>query len=138
MVSIFPNPCLWRPSLRSNLGGIDLEKLYRAPLTSNSSCFYTYHLSNSSGKLTLKLTFSHQSFSTDINECNKSPCKNGGTCTNKYGKYVCTCPSGWTGKDCETGKFSVSWLVTFTIIMTMTQCSEKVQETYQFGGVVPG
>ena len=33
MVSIFPNPCLWRRSLRSNLGGIDLEKLYRATLS---------------------------------------------------------------------------------------------------------
>ena len=32
MVSIFPNPCLWRRSLRSNLGSIDLEKLYRATL----------------------------------------------------------------------------------------------------------
>ena len=32
MVSIFPNPCLCRRSLRSNLGGIDLEKLYRATL----------------------------------------------------------------------------------------------------------
>ena len=29
----FPNLCLWRRSLRSNLGGIDLEKLYRATLT---------------------------------------------------------------------------------------------------------
>ena len=33
MVSIFPNLCLWRRSLRSNLGGIDPEKLYRATLT---------------------------------------------------------------------------------------------------------
>ena len=33
VVSIFPNPCLWRRSLRSNLGGIDLEKLHRATLT---------------------------------------------------------------------------------------------------------
>ena len=32
VVSIFPNPCLWRHSLRSNLGGTDLEKLYRATL----------------------------------------------------------------------------------------------------------
>ena len=36
MVSIFPNPCLWRRSLRSNLGGIDLEKLYRATLNRKS------------------------------------------------------------------------------------------------------
>ena len=32
MVVIFPNLCLWRRSLRSNLGGIDPEKLYRATL----------------------------------------------------------------------------------------------------------
>ena len=32
VASIFPNLCLWRRSLRSNLGGIDLEKLYRATL----------------------------------------------------------------------------------------------------------
>ena len=31
-MSIFPNPCLWRRSLSSNLGGSDLEKLYRATL----------------------------------------------------------------------------------------------------------
>ena len=32
MVLIFPNLCLWRRSLRSNLGGIEPEKLYRATL----------------------------------------------------------------------------------------------------------
>ena len=32
VVSVFPNLCLWRRSLRSNMGGIDLEKLYRATL----------------------------------------------------------------------------------------------------------
>ena len=37
MVSIFPNLCLWRHSLRSNLRGIDPEKLYRATLRVSSS-----------------------------------------------------------------------------------------------------
>ena len=32
VVAIFPNLCLWRLSLWSNLGGIDPEKLYRATL----------------------------------------------------------------------------------------------------------
>ena len=32
MVSVFPNLCLWRRSLRSNVGRIDPEKLYRATL----------------------------------------------------------------------------------------------------------
>ena len=33
VVSIFPNLCLWQRSLHSNVGGIDLEKLYRATLS---------------------------------------------------------------------------------------------------------
>ena len=33
VVAIFPNLCLWRSSLYSNLGGIDPGKLYRATLT---------------------------------------------------------------------------------------------------------
>ena len=33
VMAIFPNLCLWRRSLCSNLGGIDPEKLYRATLT---------------------------------------------------------------------------------------------------------
>ena len=32
VVAIFPNLCLWRRNLCSNLGGIDPEKLYRATL----------------------------------------------------------------------------------------------------------
>ena len=31
-LAIFPKPCLWRRSLCSNLGGVGLEKLYRATL----------------------------------------------------------------------------------------------------------
>jgi len=37
----------------------------------------------------------------DINECDKSPCKNGGTCTNSDGSYSCKCQDGWTGKNCD-------------------------------------
>ena len=33
MALFFPNLCLWRRSLRSNVGGIDPEKLYRATLS---------------------------------------------------------------------------------------------------------
>ena len=35
VVAIFPKLCLWRRSLRSNLGGIDPEKLYRITLRTN-------------------------------------------------------------------------------------------------------
>ena len=32
MVSIFPNLCLWRRGLRTNVGGIHSKKIYRATL----------------------------------------------------------------------------------------------------------
>ena len=48
VVAIFPNVCLWRRSLCSNLAGIDPEKLYRATLTSHS-----FHDKKTKFKLTL-------------------------------------------------------------------------------------
>ena len=43
-------------------------------------------------------------FFTDINECESSPCQNGGACTDKVNGYECTCAAGYAGADCETGK----------------------------------
>ena len=39
----------------------------------------------------------------DINECEGSPCENGGTCTDLEDGYSCACESGFTGFECETG-----------------------------------
>ena len=42
--------------------------------------------------------------SLDVDECQTNPCLNGASCTNKHGDYECTCPAGFTGKNCEQGK----------------------------------
>ncbi|KAJ8040299.1 Fibropellin-1 [Holothuria leucospilota] len=42
------------------------------------------------------------SMCTDINECNSSPCRNGGTCDNMVNGYLCDCAAGYTGTNCET------------------------------------
>ena len=39
----------------------------------------------------------------DINECESNPCENGGTCTDMDYGYRCSCKSGFTGSECETG-----------------------------------
>ena len=33
-----------------------------------------------------------------------NPCENGGNCTDGVNEYNCTCVSGYTGTECETGK----------------------------------
>ena len=42
----------------------------------------------------------------DINECASSPCKNAATCIDKVDGFSCTCDSGWTGVNCDTGMYS--------------------------------
>ena len=47
----------------------------------------------------------------DINDCMGEPCNNGGTCTDGIATYTCTCPDGFTGRDCETSM--IIFLFTF-------------------------
>lgn len=44
------------------------------------------------------------------NECSSSPCQNSGTCNNRYNDYMCHCKSGYSGKNCETGKHAYGFL----------------------------
>lgn len=39
----------------------------------------------------------------DVDECSTlpNPCKNGATCTNVNGGYICRCITGWDGSDCS-------------------------------------
>lgn len=40
--------------------------------------------------------------SEDVDECRKSPCKNGARCTNSQGSYTCKCKPGYSGHNCQT------------------------------------
>jgi surface protein len=39
---------------------------------------------------------------TNINECNSSPCRNGGTCTDNVNGFSCACPPEFSGTQCES------------------------------------
>lgn len=41
---------------------------------------------------------------TDRDECAEGRCQNNANCYNSDGSYVCICPNGWQGRDCEIGK----------------------------------
>ena len=40
---------------------------------------------------------------SDIDDCNNSPCQNGGTCVDGVDEYTCSCEgTGFTGENCQT------------------------------------
>ena len=42
-------------------------------------------------------------FNTVIDNCRSSPCQNGGSCSNNANRYSCSCITGYTGNECQTG-----------------------------------
>ena len=68
-------------------------------------------------------------FFPDINECTNNPCKNGATCVNLDGSYLCDCKSGYTGNNCESGERNVSF--SFYILSFSLPFTERAQPLYQ-------
>ena len=48
-------------------------------------------------------TFEKLRIFSDINECQSSPCLNGGNCIDKINKYSCQCAPGYYGAKCGAG-----------------------------------
>jgi len=48
-------------------------------------------------------------FQPDIDDCQSSPCENGGLCSDKLNDYACSCIQGYTGKNCATSKGGI-WI----------------------------
>ena len=40
----------------------------------------------------------------DIDECESSPCQNGGQCIDEVNDYTCLCLAGFTGTNCKISK----------------------------------
>ncbi|XP_060069557.1 neurogenic locus notch homolog protein 1-like [Ylistrum balloti] len=62
----------------------------------------TSHCENSPGtyRCTCNSGWTGRNCSQDIDECQHTPCENGGTCNNTIGSYTCAC-QGFSGHNCE-------------------------------------
>lgn len=76
----------------------------------------------------MALSVSYVLLSTDVDECESSPCVQG-NCTDQVDGYVCECFPGYRGPNCDTGKKKsskpVSWtnkLPTKYLIITSILC----------------
>ena len=58
-------------------------------------------------------------FYLDINECAGSPCKNGATCQNIPGSYLCRCNAGFTGRNCNSGQLAHSLFNSNTFLQSI-------------------
>ncbi len=42
--------------------------------------------------------------SSDRDQCGSAPCLHGGECVELSSTYICRCPEGFSGKQCERGE----------------------------------
>ncbi|XP_060089724.1 coagulation factor VII isoform X1 [Heteronotia binoei] len=51
-----------------------------------------------------KRTVSNVATERALQNCKSNPCQNGGTCSGHYKTYMCLCPVGYEGRNCETAE----------------------------------
>ena len=124
-----PPPSLDPPSYRNSslqiTHGLHFKPTSRIWLrdsrNSRRAMYYTFLMCNKIGgfffsKLSIPLSvkwsapsaktfFSLVLFVVPVNHCTGSPCLNGGSCRNLADGHVCSCPEGFTGSQCEQGRF---------------------------------
>ncbi|XP_028828696.1 EGF-like repeat and discoidin I-like domain-containing protein 3 isoform X2 [Denticeps clupeoides] len=79
-------PCI--PSLCHNGGTCEFRGVHRG------DSFVGYHCKCLPG-------FDGDHCQHNMNECESSPCRNGGICTDLVGNYTCVCPAEFMGRNCQ-------------------------------------
>ncbi|XP_053403209.1 uncharacterized protein LOC128558310 [Mercenaria mercenaria] len=84
-----------------DIGGVILEK--------DSCSMNVYPVNYTDPQTTLFTTLTPTSQivlpTQGVDHCLRSPCENGGTCSETIGNYMCLCKAGFTGRHCENGMY---------------------------------
>lgn len=76
----------------------------------------------------LKLPISGVDCEQDIDECISSPCRDGSSCLNQPGSYICICPRGLTGKfQFANFPFFIHTVMIF-IFQTGKNCQDEIDD----------
>ncbi len=62
-------------------------------------------------------------FILETDECDSSPCQNGGSCTDSLNSYTCNCVDGYIGTHCETGIFQMFILQSISLKFALVSCT---------------
>ena len=72
----------------------------------NQSICLSVSLSIISSELHSQVKDSYALCISDIDDCVENPCQNGGRCTDAVNDFDCTCPQGFSGKNCSIGRYN--------------------------------
>ena len=64
----------------------------------------------------------------DIDDCATNPCRYGARCVDKVNSYQCVCKSGYSGVNCDIGKF-LSWCM-YRLDLTLDNSSYHVKTEF--------
>lgn len=68
--------------------------------------------------LSIKIGYEDDTCTTEINECLDNPCQNNASCIDQIGGYICACPRGFVGFQCES---KVNYICYYLIDLHMTK-----------------
>ena len=69
--------------------------------------FISYSICIGIIEIVLQIEFRLFLFLADIDECSSILCANG-QCINGVNQYTCSCDAGWTGTNCDEGKWRIN------------------------------
>ena len=73
--------------------------------------YFIFNNSKIKKNMCIIINFSH--IVSDINYCENVNCTGRGNCTNGVNTYTCVCEAGYTGTDCETGKYCTNMKINY-------------------------
>ncbi|KAK6481291.1 delta-like protein 4 [Huso huso] len=93
----------WQCNCEEGWGGLFCDQdlnycTHHRPCLNGATCMNT---GQGSYTCTCRPGYSGVNCELEVSECDSSPCRNGGSCTDLENGYKCTCPQGFEGSHCE-------------------------------------